>query len=131
MDVQKNIDIESKLFRLNPFKRERMLIRVHSLQGLTIDSKIISGSKTGVSSTEEIILIIRNLLEKCHNEQLILKEIEIIHTHTTHTLANGNLRFGELSNTDIKTALYLKTLFNTPIRMKVLSEIGISVSEVF
>lgn len=108
-----------------------MIIRLKTKQGAEFESKVISGNQFSVSSQNEITKIIKELLYKVLKEKLLVKEIQVIHTHKNHKLAKGHWRIGEFSQRDLACGLYLKSLFKYPLKFIIVSETGFSMEQIF
>ena len=131
MELLKTQAQDQKLLALNLFSRERMLVRVKTLQKEDFESSVISGSKTAVSSRTELIRIIKELIYRAMKSGCIVSGIEISHTHQNHKVDKNQWRIGEFSKVDIETAKYLKSIFSYPISMFIVSKFGISMRKKF
>ena len=120
-----------KLLSLNLFKKEKMIIRLKTKQGIDLESKVITGNRFGVSSQDEIVKLIKELLYKALKQQLLISEIEVVHTHQKHKLSSGYWRIGEFSQRDLESAMYLKNLFNITLKLIIVSATGFSMEKSF
>lgn len=120
---------DHKLLSLNLFKKERMVIRLKTKQGVDFESKMITGNKFSVSSQNEISKMIKELLYQVLKEKLLVKEIQIIHTHQNHKLAAGHWRIGDFSQRDLDSGHYLKNLFHYPLKLIIVSSMGFSMEK--
>tara|TARA_Y100000385_G_C12977293_1_gene586760 strand:- start:460 stop:855 length:396 start_codon:yes stop_codon:yes gene_type:complete len=120
-----------KLLFLNLFKKEKMIIRLKTKQGIDLESKVITGNRFGVSSQDEIVKLIKELLYKALKQQLLISEIEVVHTHQKHKLSSGYWRIGEFSQRDLESAMYLKNLFNITLKLIIVSATGFSMEKSF
>lgn len=131
MEITETKERDKKLLRLNPFKKERMVIRILTKQNIVLESKVITGTKDSVSSTEQMIGIIKELVYQSQKRNLLVDKIEIGHTHKTKKHKNGLLQVGELSTRDKECAVYLKQIFSYPLQMNVITGLGFTLTEEF
>ena len=117
---------DNKLLGLNLLKKERMIIRLKTKQNIDIESKVITGNKFGVSTQSEMTKIINELIYLSLKKNLIVSEIQVVHTHQNHKLSSGYWRVGEFSKRDKECGRYLKSLFKIPIQLVIVSKLGIS-----
>ena len=131
MEIIRTQEQDIKLLAFNLFKRERMIVRLKTKQGEDIESKIIVGSKAGVSSRDQIAQLIKELLYIAMKKQLLVQEVQIAHTHQNHKVNKNKWQVGEFSHTDLQTINYLKSIFNFPMRLLIVSKFGASLSKRF
>lgn len=120
-----------KLLSMNLFKKERMIIRLKTKQGVDLESKIISGSRVGVSSQDEISKLIKDLLYQSLKKQLLVSEIQVVHTHQNHKIGSDHWRIGEFSLRDLECANYLKGIYRFPLRFIIVSKMEVSMEKLF
>jgi hypothetical protein len=131
VEIIKTQKQDTKLLSFNLFNKERMLVRLKTKQGEDIESRIIVGSKSGVSSKDQIVQVIKDLLYRALKKQLLVCEIQIVHTHQNHKIQKNNWQVGEFSHTDLHTMSYLKTIFPYPLHLLIVSKFGASMSKRF
>jgi len=121
---------DKKLTQFNFLNRERMSVRVYTHQGEVFCSKTISGASGHVSTFNEITCLLSQLISKARRKKLLVKSIEVAHTHRSHRIKLNEFRVGELSPRDMECASYLKNKFSYPLTMKVVTSFGfVMVSE--
>lgn len=115
---------DKKLLRLNVLGRETMNIRIHTHQDVVLCSKTVVGGVSSVSSLEQMSCLLGELITKVRKKQLLIKWIEVAHTHRSHKLKLNEFIVGELSSRDQECAVYLKKHYCFPLAMRVVSNLG-------
>ncbi|OUR94144.1 hypothetical protein A9Q84_17700 [Halobacteriovorax marinus] len=103
--------------------REHVIIRVHTKQGLSLDSKILKGSFNSFKNIALIEEEMRNLEFLVRKKSFDVKSYEIIHTHPTGCYlenVDGHqvITLGGLSLADYKVADYLEEKYEITIDLR-------------
>ena len=111
--------------------REAVVIRVRTMQGLTIDSKVLKGEFSSFKNIKSIESEILSLDFKVRRNSFDINYFEIIHTHPTgcYIEQDGDyevLSLGGLSQADYEVADYLKEKYGILFKLKAVCPGGVT-----
>lgn len=129
MEIVRTNPIDYKLLAFDLFKREKMIVRVYTNQGIVLESKMIKGAKRSVSKRDQIYALISELLYIGTQKQLMIDYIEISHTHSTYKLNKDTYQIGEFSPRDVDTFNFLKRLFDHPLKLNIVTDVDLTMSK--
>lgn len=117
---EKSLYKKSKKFMI--FK-EHVLVRVHTVQGLKIDSKILKGSFNSFKNLKAIESEMRSLEFEVRKKSFDISYFEIIHTHPTGCYLENQdghqvISLGGLSLSDYEVADFFKEKFEVSVGLR-------------
>ncbi len=129
MELNENQNGEKELLRVSSlswFPHETAQIKIINHQGERFCSRIFHGRKSSLSQFETLRSEVKNLVFRARKRGLLIKEIEIAHTHPSLEVmiehrGKSKFIFNGLSETDQRLGKRLAPFLDYPLRIKAIT----------